>query len=91
METMKKRRECFTNFPETEYRFRKIRETLLEGINRQGEERFRLWNLLLFLFELLPEGLREFWPRYFRGRNSRNIFAAVGYSLRLGELQRSGW
>ena len=58
---MRTRRQCFTNFPEAEYRFRKIRETPREVRSSQGEERARLWKRLFFLVELLPEGVRELW------------------------------
>ena len=36
---------------------------------------------LLFLHECLQKGLREFWPRYSRGRNSRNIGSLLPSSL----------
>jgi hypothetical protein len=62
--------------------------------DKEGEERFRLWNRLLFLFELLQEGLRELWlpvlqqtefPQHLRGGR---VFS-VSLCLKLARQRRA--
>jgi hypothetical protein len=87
----KQKCKCFAYFPEAEYRFRKIRETLLEGIQGGGGE-------VLFVVpsplssEITPkEVFCDFFGPALRERKNRETFSSLSvFSLCLGASSEAG-
>ena len=88
-EKKKQKCKCFAYFPEAEYRFRKIRETLLEGIQGGGGE-------VLFVVpsplssEITPkEVFCDFFGPALRERKNRETFSSLSvFSLCLGAFAK---